>query len=186
MPFNRYKTLLIIPFAPRKSFSRLTDEEAGTMSLVILVLFSFLEAVIRLQRGAYFEAVSANTVVFGVAVLLALTIGSVIGCFLQAYLVAGALNFINKNDVTRRIRWAVPFALLPYLLYAVVKLVLPGQSFLLLDILFGLWSFWILVSLLSLIKQIPVWKAAAAVLLLCALLALPIALLVGTVYYFNY
>jgi hypothetical protein len=186
MRFNRYKPVLSIPFAPTKSFSLLTDEEASNISLIVLLLFSAVASAIKLRESTYLDPVSVYTVVFGGALFVAFTVGSVLGCFLQAYLIAGALSFINNDDVTTKIRWAVPFSLLPYLAHSMIKIFLTGKSILYLDILVGLWSFWILVSLLSFIKKIPMWKAAAAVLLLGMVLALPIALMVWAVYYFNY
>lgn len=111
----------------------------------------------------------------------------VIGVFFSTILYAGLLNWVSgkfkpvlKSEMESPVRMALPFTYIPTILFLAVSLFIPNDEIrLTLNILVMLWSYGLVVLMISVVKQVDYLKAFLITVLAVAVVVVPVAVIYG-------
>ena len=161
---------------PRETFRQIQNPPYADLSLAVLVTLSIVTAVNRVQQ------MQAKINMLNVFLMIIASIVSVVvGTILYAALLDFTANlFDKKSKSSNKIRLALPFALIPFIIGGLILIFPMGkESMQVINIACSIWSLVLMTLLISEIRKFSIVKSIVTIVVASLIVTAPLMVIYG-------
>lgn len=160
---------------PRELIAGVARETIPNNTLLIVLFFTFVS--VYLQSGSLdYSSIMAVLKIAAIFVLSIIVILVLI--VLRSQILNWTASFFNSSDEAKNIRFAISYSLFPLIFVLIIwSWAASNMVWLVILSLLTLWSYWILILMVSELKKINLMKALLSTLIADAILAAPMLMI---------
>ena len=170
---NKFLLVQTSLMKPRDILKKIHERPEDDISLILVLVYGA-------TRGLGYISKTNWPAAF--LIPIASAFGAVIGTMFYAYLLDGVTRLFSKAEAFTKIRFTLPYALVPLIIGNVVVLITDEKTDRLLNIAFELWFIGILTILLSQLKNISLYKSVLSIIIATLIVVGPILIVYSFLY----
>jgi hypothetical protein len=170
----QYQRIASLAYNPAGNWSASGRDTKSAASLVLIIVYAGITT-LTFKGSPISDDLLRDTFLYA-AIFAGKVFGALLGVVIFAYLLNAISSFFGEGDVTNELRFAIPCAWTPLIIPELIKM-FPLAAFTApyLSVTCYLWNLFILIRMVSIIRQISLWKSLVSVLITIFVIILPVA-----------